>query len=221
MRFIYIPGLGEEISIFDKIHPHIPGEKVFIENWTLLANVPEKDLTVTVYAEYLIQQFQISNEDVIIGHSMGGWVALAIKQIAGCRVIQISSWTNGKKVTTVPLNRDVMYTVAKQGWAFNDLSRDVLVWLYYRNKPSRDIFILIFERLRTGNKQIVTRQLMLIFNPLKQPITVSPDLRIHAKADHIVKYPDEPFIEVPGDHFALYTYPSTVYNPIIQFLQQQ
>lgn len=220
MRVIYIPGLGEEVSIFNKIHPHIPGEKVFIDNWALLNNVPEKGLWVTPYAEYLVTQFQVTGQDVIIGHSMGGWIALAIKQLTGCRVIQVSSWTNGKKVLTVPLRRDVMYMIAKQGWAFNDLSRDAIVFLNYRNKPSKDVFISVFERIRTGDKQIVAKQLMIVFNPLQQPITVYPELRIHAKTDHIIKYPDEPFVEVPGDHFSLYTYPETVYKPIVEFLQQ-
>lgn len=43
MRIFFIPGFGEEVSIFDKIQPFIPGEKVFIDNWTLLAYVPEKN----------------------------------------------------------------------------------------------------------------------------------------------------------------------------------
>ena len=59
---------------------------------------------------------------------------------------------------------------------------------------------------------------MVIFNPLKEPITVMPDLRIHAKGDHIIKPPDEPYVLVPGDHFSLYTYPETVYRPIVDFI---
>lgn len=220
MRTVYIPGLGEETWIFNNIHQHIPTEKVFIENWTLLAEVPEKGLTVNTYAEFLVKRFQITKEDVIIGHSMGGWIALAIKQITGSRAIQISSWTDGKKVVAVPLYRHLMYLVAKQGWAFNELSREAIVWLYYRNQPSKKVFVSIFERMRLGDKEIVAKQLMLIYNSPKPPITVYPDLRIHAKPDHIVKCPDEAFIEVPGDHFSLYTYPETVYNPIAQFLQQ-
>jgi hypothetical protein len=42
--------------------------------------------------------------------------------------------------------------------------------------------------------------------------------RIHARADAVVKIPDEPFHEVPGDHFSLYTYPEEVYRPIVEFL---
>jgi hypothetical protein len=45
-----------------------------------------------------------------------------------------------------------------------------------------------------------------------------PDLRIHARADTIIRYPDEPALEVPGDHFSLHTHPREVYEPIRDFL---
>ncbi len=81
MRIFFIPGLGEEILIFDKIKPFIEGEKIFIDNWTLLGEVPEKEITVLIYAEYLIKQFQITGNDVVVGHSLGGWVAMHIKHL--------------------------------------------------------------------------------------------------------------------------------------------
>ncbi len=62
MRIFFIPGLGEEVSIFDRIQSFIPGEKVFIENWTLLAEVTEKKLTVLVYARYLTEFFRIKKK---------------------------------------------------------------------------------------------------------------------------------------------------------------
>jgi hypothetical protein len=220
MRIFFIPGLGEEISIFDKIKPFIPGEKVFIENWTLLAYVPEKDITVLTYAKYLTERFQIKKEDILIGHSMGGWIVLGIKQIVGCRIIQIASWTDPRKIIKVPIERHLMYWLAKRGIGFNHLFLHIIVWLRFKNNPSREIFTKVFERMRTGNKEIVAKQLMVIFNPVKA-FTVTPDLRIHAMGDFIVKYPDEDFHPVPGDHFTLYTYPETVYKPIIKFLEQQ
>ena len=218
MKLFFIPGLGEEASIFDKILPHIPGGKILIENWLLLYELPEQGLTVLDYAIFLINKYNIQRQDVVTGHSMGGWIALQIKQLTGCRVIQVSSWTNGKKVTTIPLNRNIMLWMAKKGIGFNPVARKFLVWLYYRDKPSRPVFTAIFERMRFGDKLIIAKQLMIVFNPLKEPITVMPDLRIHAKGDHIIKPPDEPYVLVPGDHFSLYTYPETVYEPIVEFI---
>jgi pimeloyl-ACP methyl ester carboxylesterase len=218
MRLFFIPGFGEETSIFNKIKPYIQGEKIFIENWTELYNVAEQGLTVAEYAVFLIEKYKITEEDVVVGHSMGGWVALQIKQLTDCRVVQLSSWTDGRKVVTIPINRRFMFWLAKRGIGFYPFIRDVLIWLFYKNRPSRKIFKAIFNRIRLGDKRIVVKQLMVIFNPLKSPITVMPDLRIHAKGDHIINPPDERYVLVPGDHFSLYTYPETVYSAIHVFL---
>ncbi len=152
---------------------------------------------------------------------MGGWIAWHIKHLGGCRIIQIASWTDSSKIMKVPIERHLMYWLAKRGFGFNSFVLHILVWLNYKNKPSRKIFIAIFERLRRGNKEIVAKQLMVIFSPIKEPITVTPDFRIHSKGVPIVKFPDQTFYEVPGDHFTLYTYPETVYKPIVEFLKRQ
>lgn len=94
MRIFFIPGYGEEEFIFDKIQTFIPGEKVFIDNWTLLKEVPEKGLTGLVYAKYLVDYFTIKKEDVVIGHPMGGWIAQNIKHMISCCIIQIASRTD-------------------------------------------------------------------------------------------------------------------------------
>jgi len=219
MRIIFIPGLDEDISIFDQIHPHLAGEKVFVDNWRLLSDLPEENLTVKDYAQYLIDRFSITQSDVVIGHSMGGWIALQIKQLTGCKVVQIASWTNPKKKITIPLPRFLMYWIAKKGFGFNDVTLKILVWIYYKNKPSAKIFSAIFNRTRHGDLKVFVKQLKIVFNPLKQPLTASPDLRIHALYDHLVKYPDEPFVTVPGDHFSLCTYPDSVYKPITHLLE--
>ena len=218
MRLFFIPGFGEEIFIFDKLKPHVAGETVFIENWVELYDVAEQGLTVFEYASVLMAKYEISKEDVVIGHSMGGWVALQIKQLTGCKAIQLSSWTTGSKVVTIPLNRSVMFWMARRGISFNPFIRDILLWFFYKNKRSGKIFKAIFNRIRFGDKLIVAKQLMIIFNHPKEPITVMPDLRVHAKNDHIIQPPTEHYVLVPGDHFSLYTYPETVYSAINAFL---
>ncbi|MDQ6813210.1 MAG: alpha/beta hydrolase [Bacteroidota bacterium] len=219
MRIFFIPGLGEEISIFDKILPFIDGEKVFIDNWTLLTEVAEEDLTVMVYASYLIKKFSITVSDVVIGHSLGGWVALHIKHLANCPIVQIASWTDMKKVS-IPVNRHLLYWSARRGIGLNNFVLNILVLLKYRHARSRDIFITIFKRLMTGDKTTLVKQLKVIYNPLKEHVAVIPNLRIHSKTDHIVGPPDEAFEKVPGDHFTLYTHPETVYPLIQKFLNE-
>jgi hypothetical protein len=220
-RLIFIPGLGEDETIFHKIHPSIPGEKVFLNKWVLLGNNPRPGLTVLQFAQELVDQFTITREDVIIGHSTGGWVAYHIKHLVHCPIIQIASWTEEHKVVKPISNRHLIYLFVRKGLYFNPLVKRLLIWGKYRNKPSRKIFSEIFDNLIKGNKNNVVNQLRLIFNPVKEKITVKPDLRIHARADSIIRVPDQPFQEVPGDHFSLYTHPEKVYAPIIAFLQVQ
>jgi hypothetical protein len=217
MRIFFIPGLGEDTFIFDKIEPFIQGEKIFIDNWSLLGQVEENGLQVTAYAEFLIRRFSITQADVVIGHSLGGWVALHIKNIVGCPIVQIASWTDMKKVFK-PANRHVMYWAARKGVGLNSTVLKALLLVKYKHAASREIFTIIFKRIMAGDKNIFTKQLEMIFNPYKRAVKVEPDLRIHAKSDEIVRPPDQPFIEVPGDHFTLYTYPDKVYKPIVQFL---
>ncbi|WP_242692256.1 alpha/beta fold hydrolase [Aridibaculum aurantiacum] len=219
MRVIYIPGFGEEPSMFDKIHPHIAGEKIFVDNWKLLADVTGEGFSATVYAQYLVALFHITNADVVIGHSLGGWVAINIKQLTGCRVVQIGSWTDVRRVMPLPINPKIIYAFTRSGLVFNKLTQMMMVKLHYKNQPSKPVFEEVFSNLRTRSKELVVKQLKLIFNPLHLPVTVSPELRIHAKADHIVAYPRTDFVEVPGDHFTLVTHPQPVYNAINDLLQ--
>ena len=222
MRLIFIPGYGEEAFIFEKIHPRLEGEKLFIDNWSLVGEHPRYSFNALEYARELVERYAITAADVVIGHSMGGWIALHIKQLTGCRIIQIASWTDPKKLFRPVKSQSLVFGLVKTGIYHNPLILQLLRWKYYRHKPSAPVFTQVFKRLSRGNKQTVANQLRILFNPVREEqISVSPDLRIHARADHLVHFPDEPCIEVPGDHFTLYTHPDQVYQPIAHFLQQQ
>jgi hypothetical protein len=220
-RTIFIPGFGENISIFDSISQHIEGEKIFVDNWLLLKTISKKKFSAEVYAQHLVRHYNIKEADVVVGHSMGGWVALHIKQLVGCKIVQIASWTNRRKVIGFPVFAPVVYLLAQTPLVFNRFNKQILINLYYKNKPSQKIFSSVVDNLIYGNKSIVVKQLKIILKSVDKPITVKPDMRIHARADRLVKFPDEAFIIVPGDHFTLVTHPGTVYKPIIDFIKQQ
>lgn len=109
MRLIFIPGLGEDSSIFDKIHPHMEGEKVFLNNRILLGDKPRPSLNALQYARELVDRFEITRQDVIIGHSMGGWIAFHIKHLVQCPIIQIGTWTDGRKVVRPAIGSATTY----------------------------------------------------------------------------------------------------------------
>jgi hypothetical protein len=220
MRNILIPGFGEDEFIFERIHDKLPGEKLSLSLWNLLPDKSVKTLNAEVFAKDLIGLFQISNNDLIIGHSTGGWVALHIKNIVGCPIVQIASWTDKRKVITPFANRHIIYFTAKTGLFFNDFMLRRTIKKYYQDKPSKEIFKAIFTKLKNGNRANVVNQLRLIFNPYPGKLSVQPDLRIHARKDRVIRFPDGPVHEVDGDHFSLYTYPEQVYPPIVGFMNQ-
>jgi len=218
MRLFFIPGFGEDPAIFDRIAPHLPGDQVFVDNWPLIGDAPRPDLTALSYAGELVGRFGITARDVTIGHSMGGWIGLHVKHLAGCAVVQIGSWSAPAKVVRPVSNLGLVYWAVRRGLYFNRLVRRLLLRYNYRGKPSAGVFNEVFGNLIRGNKHNVVNQLRIIYSPVPAGLAAQPDLRIHARADAIIGYPDEPALEVPGDHFSLYTHPEEVYKPIRAFL---
>jgi pimeloyl-ACP methyl ester carboxylesterase len=220
MSIIFIHGLGETEEIFSKMDPYIRGEKLFLNNWTLLGDQPRTGINALDFAKEIVQRYNITADDFIIGHSLGGWIAYHIKHLTRCRIVQIASWTNPKRIILPILNRKLIFWLLKRGLFFTRLQRWVYVQIYYKNKPSEEIFKLVCDRLRTGNRNTVISQVALVINPVPEKINVQPDLRIHSPKDSLVRCPAEPFHEVSGDHFTLYTHPQEVAAPINELLKK-
>lgn len=219
MRIFFIPGFGETPSVFDKIAPQIAGDKIFIDNWEEIGDKTRKDINVLMVAKEYVAKYNITADDLVIGHSMGGFIAYHIKHIAGCRIIQVASWTKPDRVVTPTQNRKFIYWFMASGLAFNRFSQWFMVWKFYRHKSSKEIFADTYTRLRTRKASNVVNQMRVIMEPIVDTISVSPDLRIHAKADNIIRYPKgETCTTVSGDHFTLWTNPEEVYGPIVEFL---
>ncbi len=220
MRIFFIHGFGEDEAIFDKITPKIGGEHIFLNAWTLLGDEPRPDMNVLDFAKEIIEKYEISEKDVIIGHSMGGWIAYHIKHIIGSPIVQIASWTHPDRVILPISNKRFIYWAVRKGLFFNGFQKWVYTTLGYNNKPSKAVFSGIFDKLIEGNRDNVINQLRLILTPVPEAVTVTPDLRIHARKDIVIRPPREPFHEVSGDHFTLHTSPEEVYEPIVAFLNQ-
>jgi len=218
MRIFYIHGFGENEGIFNKISPFVPGEKAFLNVWELLGDAPRPGINVLDFADELVQKYIITKNDVVIGHSMGGWIALHIKYLTGCRIVQIASWTDPTRIVSSFKSPGLYLWLVRHGFIFNRFVKWVSISKNYRDKPSIEIYRDAFDRLMQGNKENVINQLRLILMPVPENVAITPDLRIHALADTIVRPPKEPFYEVPGDHFTLYTHPQMVYEPIVAFL---
>ena len=218
MRIIFIHGLGENESIFKNIAPALGNEQLLLNVWNILGNEKHEGLNVFNFSKKIAEQYNISSNDWVIGHSMGGWIAYYIKHHTNCRIIQIASSTNIDRFITPIRSGKIAYWLTRNGFIFNSF----LKWLNvkrYEGLPSQQIFAETFTDLMKGNKECIISQLKLIYEPVPA-IDVVPDLRIHALKDALLKPPKEPFYKVPGDHFSLITHPEEVIKPILEILNK-
>jgi hypothetical protein len=215
MKLIFIHGFVEDHTIFNEIRKTITqGEQIALDLATVLhdwQNAPE-DLDVVKMASYLIQQYKITAQDCIIGHSMGGWIASYIKEEIGCKAILLASLTDQKKLIT-PLTN---LTLIKFCIKFGIFQSSVMEWFLkkdYTFSASKQLYDGLIDGLVKMDKTILYQQCLVLFSKAK-PLSITPDLRIHARKDNIVSFPDEAFVEVSGDHFSLIYYPQQVVDAI-------
>ncbi|MEI6311083.1 MAG: alpha/beta hydrolase [Bacteroidota bacterium] len=218
-RIIFIHGFGEKPNIFDKIHPAFPHTKLFIDNWMELGNQPRKNFTALDYATHITEKYQINQNDLIIGHSLGGWIAYHTKFITNCKTIQIASWTDMDHVKFPVNNFKVIALLVKLGLTFNRFSRKYFLTKQYKGLASEQVFIENYNNLMYGNKNNVLNQLMLILHGKANDDMPEPDLRIHSHKDRLIRKPKQNFHVVSGDHFNLHTHPDEVIQAIQQYLK--
>src|ERR1700733_9328797 len=166
MRIIFIHGFGENESIFSKVAPFIPGEHTFLNIWELLGNKPLPGINVLVFAKSLVEKYNITQQDVIIGHSMGGWIAWYIKHFTGSPIVQIATWTDPDRPVKPLKNVKVIYWLVRNGLFLNRFTKRLFSSKGYKGKPSQAIYEEIFDDMIAGNKENIINQLRLILTPV-------------------------------------------------------
>lgn len=217
-RIFLIHGYVEDTTIFDQLISLLPPADFVRIN---LADEfgrwqPNGPVNVRFVAQYLTDQYKISVDDVVIGHSMGGWVAINIKQVSGAAAVQVASFTNQKKIRFPTNNLTILKLLLNSGVTQGRTLNNYFI-KQYPFAESRELY----TRLVSGSMQMprlyLWQQLQTLFATVP-PLTVQPDLRIHARRDSVVGVPDETFVEVPGDHFGLVFHPELVAAPIRSLL---
>ncbi|OIN57837.1 alpha/beta hydrolase [Arsenicibacter rosenii] len=219
VRIVFIPGYTEDPAIFDTLAPLLPAHQALrISNQEELSTgFTTKAPDVVRYAAYLAQKYAIRERDIVIGHSMGGWIGMHLKQQTGCKAILVGSFTDPKKVR-MPYQQPFLLKILTylgiiQGRRLNKTFKKL-----YPHDESRALYTYLLDRLPTFSRRYVWQQLKLIFSPVPA-LTVSPDIRIHARRDTVVKYPDEAYVQVAGDHFSVVFHAAEVAAPIQAFMQ--
>jgi pimeloyl-ACP methyl ester carboxylesterase len=209
-RLLLLPGYLEDGTIFDTLRPLLPPAKVEVmEIEPALAQwQPRGPVSVTTFAQYLAERHGIGPADVVVGHSMGGWIAAHVKAETGATAVLLSSFTDQHKVVAASRNPVLLRLYAYLGlgrsrWLRERAKRE------YQFDESRALYGQLADGLVRIPRRYVHRQLQVLFASVP-PLGVVPELRVHALADNVVRPPDEPFLEIPGDHFAHYYYPELV-----------
>ncbi|GAB3540137.1 alpha/beta fold hydrolase [Spirosoma fluminis] len=214
LRIFLIHGYLEDPTIFDTLEPLLPAADYVRLN---LADEftrwqPTVPVTVQLLAQYLIGQYAITADNVVIGHSMGGWTAMHIKQLTGAAAVQVSSWTDQKKILFPVHNLNVLKLLSRTGLTQSTWMTKQLV-KQYPLPESAALYAKLANNATHMSKLYVWQQIQTLFAKVAA-LTVQPDLRIHARPDNIIAPPDERFIEVPGDHFSLVFHAELVAEPI-------
>jgi pimeloyl-ACP methyl ester carboxylesterase len=213
-RLLFIHGYVEDATIFDQLIPLLPPNPVVRLNlvdefarWQPAGRFSARDL-----ARYLAGQYAITSADVVIGHSMGGWVGINIKELTGARVVQLATWTDQRKIRFPTQNLRVLKFLLDTGLT---QSRTLTRFFkkQYRFAESAELYGRLVDGTAGLSRPYIFQQQQTLFAPVTR-LTVQPDLRIHARHDNIVAPPDEPYVEVPGDHFSLVFHPERVAEPI-------
>lgn len=209
-RLLLLPGYLEDATIFDTLRPRLPTAEVLaIELETEFAQwQPSGPVNAVTLARHLTRRYQVGQQDVLIGHSMGGWLAAHLKAQTGAAAVLLSSFTDPRKVVARARNPLLL---ALYAWSGVGRGR----WLRERAKrhylfdESRELYGQLADGMARHPRRYVHRQLQVLFAPVP-PLAGQPELRIHALADNVVRPPDEPYVEIPGDHFAHYFHPEVV-----------
>ncbi len=213
-RFILIHGYVEQSTIFDQLIPLLPSTNIV--NINLVDEFarwqPQPKINALAVAQYLAGHYQISATDVVIGHSMGGWIAIHLKAVTGATTIQLGSWTDQQKINFPVKSLPILRLLLVSG-----LSQSQTLLNYFKKQyhlaESKALYSQLVDGLATMSRHYIWQQQQTLFAPVP-PLTVQPDLRVHAKRDNIVFTPDEPYTEVPGDHFSLVFHPALVADAI-------
>jgi hypothetical protein len=219
MKLIFIHGFVEDSTIFNEIRKIITtGEQIALnleEDLAAWHDAPE-DMDVQKLALHLIQKYKITAQDCVIGHSMGGWIASYIKQNVGCKAILLASLTNQAKLLSPLKNLTLLKYSVRWGITQGSTMVSYLKNMYLFPE-SKQLYDGLIDGLAVMDKKCLFQQLQVLFAKVP-PLTITPDLRVHARKDNIVAFPDEPFVEVSGDHFSLIFHPKDVCEAIMKVL---
>jgi len=219
-RILLFPGYGCNALSFNKIEPFLQDYTIeYIDYRTITARFSIFKFNLKDFVNQLIVSHHITPNDILIGHSLGGFIAYNISQIVRCEVCLIGSFTDTARIVRLApfkIASDVFITIGGLKW---NKAHQYL----QKRRQQRPNSIAAFEAVLDNFKNYYTNDDLLKLSQLAYSSALAhnkpPSLRIHAIADRIVLPPLETFTEAPGDHFCMLTHPKEVGDILTQWLE--
>jgi len=219
-RLFLLPGFGEDERCFDELEQLISGyEKIHIDYRPVLNKFIFPLITVQQFARQLIKHYGIHPGDKLVGHSMGGFFSFQIRELIGCDICLIGSFSDPEKVFhTVPQVPRITQIAALTGIIKTAALKKYLLGKI-KNEHIKNVQAGVMDNFHTFTNTQLALMSEMIYAP-KIPSKLPNPLRIHDKRDRIVRPPDEPYIQMEGGHFCLNLYPQETLNSMKHFLYE-
>lgn len=217
-RILLLPGFGEDTYCFNEIIPFIKGYKIIhVDYRNALSRFIFPFISVKQFSIELIKQYKISKDDKLIGHSMGGYFSFQIREILENKICMIASFNDTNKTIHL-LPKFKRFT---QLTAITGLSKTAFSRKYMLSRVKDEKYKTILNYTMRNFKTFTNIELALMTEMLYENKICSKlpnPLRIHDKADRVIKAPDEPYHQISGGHFCLNLYPMATYEAMKDFL---
>lgn len=208
-RVWLLPGFMENEQIFPPLLAELPKtfEYKYADYRPVLAQFPDDKFAVADFVPKLIAYYGIEPNDIIIGHSTGGWLAAWVNHFLQNPVVLLSAFTSFEKVGghNIIKYRCLRRFIVNSGLYYASFVKKIFL-KKYECKSSYEAVKLLMDTYDSFDKAYVLKMLNIITS-LERP-QYKELLRLHALKDRILFVPDEPFTEIPGDHFSLYAFPA-------------
>lgn len=210
-----MPGFGEDKRIFRKLAPYLEGyDLLHVDYRSVLHQFSPEDIIIDDFAKALQAHYSLNKEDILIGHSLGGYVSHILRQQIGSDNCLIASFTETKKIK-LPFNYKKLVKFFTNKGLFSSQALRQIVRLKYHNTPSMVEIENSLEVFQEYGKEDIYKLIRMIqprprgilewLRP--KPKQLRPSLILHPAKDMIVARPSEPHIQIPGDHFSHATHP--------------
>lgn len=216
-RIILLPGYGEDERIFRHLEATLTAYRyVIVDYKRVLPHFTTANIKLERFIKRLIFTYSITERDILIGHSLGGYLAHHIRQVTGCEACLHSSFVHPSKIKILLRSQAIIKHTVGRGILNTALAKAITQWRY-QNHPSAYEIDQVMHMLDEYGAEDVLKLTLLFFRRRKRTLgwlrstpafELAPSLVIHPEADRVVAPPDLPHHAVPGDHFSIVIHPA-------------